>query len=405
MRIKNIIILVDSPFNKRDFDRFGIKTLTRNGFYVEVWDFTPFLHPLRNKSYIPPDAYSCSELKVFETQKSAVASIKNLNHKQTLIVSFLGFTTQTISIYRSISLCNIKYGFIIGSSLPLVNSEKRAITRTYSKITKLFQNMKQLPLTMAKVLLKILPMSMLRINPPKFVSVPSLNVCLPRSTSKETDIIHACSFDYNLYLASRIEPDEADLFGDINVDKPIVFLDEFLPFHPDYVCHNVLPPCTPEQYYPVLISFFETVEAIFSSEVVIAAHPRSNYVNHSDYFGSRKIFFGKTHQLVKHSPFIITHGSTSINFAIIHKKPICFVSLEVIRKYKQFPLNDFYRCMAQSLGKQQIFIDKPLHDVDWHSEMNIDLNAYKKYYDSYVKSPLSSEKNSWEIFSDYASTL
>ena len=42
-KIKKVIYIIETRFNKRDYDRFGIEILKKNGFEVEVWDFTPFL--------------------------------------------------------------------------------------------------------------------------------------------------------------------------------------------------------------------------------------------------------------------------------------------------------------------------------------------------------------------------
>src|SRR3972149_1514211 len=38
--IERIVFLVDNPFGRRNYERFGIELLTRNGFRVEVWDAT-----------------------------------------------------------------------------------------------------------------------------------------------------------------------------------------------------------------------------------------------------------------------------------------------------------------------------------------------------------------------------
>jgi hypothetical protein len=249
------------------------------------------------------------------------------------------------------------------------------------------------------ILIKLLPFQVLGIRPAKFAFIPGLESSLPKLVSRKTDIIHSCSFDFNLYLDSI---DSGKLDNGLNADKEqfIVFLDEFLPFHPDYLSANVASPCAPELYYPALVSFFEAIESKLGCEVVVAAHPRSSYEHRPDYFGGRKIFFGKTHQLVKQSKGVITHGSTSVSFAVIYKKPIFFTSLEVIRQYRGYPLHAFYESMAQSLGKKLIILDQPL-DVDWQSEIIVDLDAYGRYLDLYVKSPLAPERNSWQIFADY----
>lgn len=408
--MKNVIIFVESPFNKRDFNRFGIEILANNGFHVKVWDFCPFLHPLLHKNYIPPDAYLCRELRVFQAQRDAIDSIKSLKHDEVLIISFLSFNTKTVLIYRTLSSSNINYGFVIGSALPSINSSGKSRNPLIaSRAAKLFRYIRhRQPSLLITLLFRFItakaPLTILGIKPAKFVSVPSLGSSLPRLVSGKTDIIYACSFDYNFYVDSKTKPSKTNLLGNLYEGQFILFLDEFLPFHPDYLHLNVSPPCSPNEYYPALNHFFDAIELALNSEVVIAAHPRSNYDHHPDYFSGRKMFFGKTHQLVKQSSCVITHSSTAVNFAVIYKKPIYFISLEVIKRYKEYPVYDIHESMAKSLSKKPIIIDRQL-DIDWQSEMIVDLNAYRQYLDLYIKSPLAPEKNSWQIFADYASKV
>jgi len=42
--ITKIIYFTGSPFNWRDYERFGVDTFILDGFEVYVWDFTPFVH-------------------------------------------------------------------------------------------------------------------------------------------------------------------------------------------------------------------------------------------------------------------------------------------------------------------------------------------------------------------------
>ena len=52
------------------------------------------------------------------------------------------------------------------------------------------------------------------------------------------------------------------------------------------------------------------------------AHPRSNYEKHPELFKKYKIIKGKTIDLVKNSKLVLMHCSTSVNYAVIYKKPI-----------------------------------------------------------------------------------
>ena len=52
---RRIIIIVESKFCKRDYDRFGVSIFEKKGFIVEVWDISPFQRPEYNRTYFPPD--------------------------------------------------------------------------------------------------------------------------------------------------------------------------------------------------------------------------------------------------------------------------------------------------------------------------------------------------------------
>ena len=114
--------------------------------------------------------------------------------------------------------------------------------------------------------------------------------------------------DYDIYLKYREEG------ADMTLGRYAVFLDEYIPFHPDYQSMGVEPPASADEYYPKLCTFFEFIEKKFDLRVIVAAHPRSNYDLTKKYFGDRQVIKGKTTQLVKDSVFVIAHASTFCRF-------------------------------------------------------------------------------------------
>lgn len=101
--------------------------------------------------------------------------------------------------------------------------------------------------------------------------------------------------------------------------KNAVFLDVYLPFHSDLALIG-MRQLNPEFYYAELHRFFGAVERKFGLEVVIAAHPKARYLN--DEFKGRKIIAEKTAALVRDSEFVICHASTSVSYAVLHRKPV-----------------------------------------------------------------------------------
>src|SRR5659263_764356 len=100
MGIKRIIFFVESSFNQRDYDRFGIETLQKNGFEVEVWDFTPFLHPQVIDKVKVPDSINWKNCHSFLTWNDAFSAILKLPYS-CFIVCLIGYQFKSFSVYRA----------------------------------------------------------------------------------------------------------------------------------------------------------------------------------------------------------------------------------------------------------------------------------------------------------------
>lgn len=108
--------------------------------------------------------------------------------------------------------------------------------------------------------------------------------------------------------------------GERSVDgKYAVFLDIYLPFHSDLALVG-MRPLNPDSYYAELDRFFAAVESRYGLGVVIAAHPKARYLNNE--FKGRKIIAEKTAALVRDAEFVICHASTSVSYAVLHRKPV-----------------------------------------------------------------------------------
>jgi hypothetical protein len=190
-------------------------------------------------------------------------------------------------------------------------------------------------------------------------------------------------------------------------DRPVpaeasigVFLDEYLPFHPDLLYTGNPPPCPAEEYYPQLRQFFDHLEAEYGVHITVAAHPKSQYEHHPDYFGGRPVIRGDTPVMVQRAGFVILHASTSLNFAILFEKPVIFVTN---RRIDANPgicrLGAILSTMASILGKKPVLLDEPC-TLDWHRELTVDREAYARYRDWYIKKQGTEERNTWDIVAD-----
>ena len=246
-----------------------------------------------------------------------------------------------------------------------------------------------------KILLKyyflfgIAPASIILLGGAKSTASPSYPV------NKTTTRLWAHYMDYDIYLQHKTElNDSCKITG--------VFLDQYAPFHPDFLHMGIDFPISPDVYYPKICNFFKTLEKKMDTEIVIAAHPKSDYDNLPDYFCGRTIIKGATARLVKESSFVIAHSSTSIDFAVLNYKPILFITTDELQKMilgKNIMGVDIL-AVASEFGKKPINVDH-LSGFNWEKEMEINEEAYLRYRTLYIKKPGTPEKPMWEIFCSY----
>ncbi|VVB88562.1 Uncharacterised protein [uncultured archaeon] len=380
--IKRVIFLFEYPFGQRDYDRFGIDTLQENGFEVEVWDFTPFLQPQVYKKVKIPDPINWEKCHSFLTWKEALSDISKLT-PSTFIVCMIGYQFRSFAVYKALSKIKVPYCVLMANALPMINIKKDPV----------YYLDKLKRATLSKIFYAIfnrIPHNCIGIRPACIVlagGTKSTNYKYP--ISDKTEILWLHTLDYDIYLNECNKPAQNDM-------NQGIFLDQYLPFHPDYIHSGLSPPSTPEEYYPKIRKFFDLIERETGASIIIAAHPRSDYEIHPDYFGGRIIIKGKTVELIKNSRFIICHSSTAINYAVLFHKPIIFITSNI---FQQNWFGPTIELMASQLGKKPINIDN-LIESNWDRELSIDEEAYMKYKHSYIKKTGSEELPFWQIFAN-----
>lgn len=157
-------------------------------------------------------------------------------------------------------------------------------------------------------------------------------------------------------------------------ENQVVFLDQNLPNHPDFYIVGE-KKINSEKYYKQLNNFFDYIEKVFNTKVIIAAHPKSNYV--SETFGGRKIVKNQTATEIKKSKLILASYSTTIGLGIIENKPIILIEN-----------NDFSEFMKSKVKKIAEVLDVIIINMDVFDyklpELNINKEKYKKYYNEYL---------------------
>jgi len=395
--IYKVIVMVDYPFNRRDYDRFGIEIFRNQDLDVEIWDITPCLHNDFKEQLNVVEPVNFKDLRIFKEKSEIVKAIAMLD-KGCIINCIIGYSLHTFFIFKAISQQKINYCVFGMVSFPspyliqksfighLVSILKKGNALKFEEIIQHVFN---------KILLKyyfifgIAPASIVILAGEKSAGEPSYPV------NKTTTRLWAHMMDYDIYLENKTKfNDSSKITG--------VFLDEYLPLHPDFHYMGTEFPISPDNYYPKICNFFKTLEKNMNTQIVIAAHPKSDYDNTPDYFCGRTIIKGETARLVKESSFAIAHMSTSINFAVLYHKPIVFITTDDLQKMVSGKnITGLYiHAISYELGKIPINIDH-VSGFDYDKEMVINEEAYLRYRNHYIKKPGTPEKSMWEIFCSY----
>jgi hypothetical protein len=383
-RITKIVFFVESYFNQRDYERFGIETFVNSGFDVEVWDFTPFIAPDEYRKKNVPPRFDCNNWVLYSDKQEALAAIAKLS-PSCFVISLIHYELKSLGIHRLLSRAGIKY-CVDTIALPAVD---RSNVGVLARVSRKMRQIK--PKVLLKKLLYLIPYKILGVSPADFVLARGQKYATPGLAVADTsEIIWAHSYDYDNYLREG-GPAES-------VDKNTgVFLDEYLPFHPDFAYSGLQVPVTPEEYYPKLCRFFDYLEKNHGVKIIVAAHPRSRYEDHPDFFGGRLVARAKTLELVKKSGFVIMHTSTAINFAILYRKPVIIVTTNKYNEgWNEDPTPDW---LASFFGKKAHNLDYPL-EFDYAKEIRVDDEIYNLYKNAYIKKDGTEDLQSWQILAN-----
>jgi len=375
--IRRIIYFLSSPFNDRDYERFGIEIVQKNGYEVEVWDFSPFLNPERFKNSSESSRNIFKKYRVFPDRKDAIFQIRTLGN-DCLIIPIISYSYESYPIYRALTKNKLSYCLLIYSFPTLDFTTSNNLLRRIQAVTfkKIFN-----------IVFNSIPYSIVGVGPAQIllslggkIDLNKLNLPI----TKKTNILFSHYFDYDLYLKEIQKP----LFLD---KKRCVYLDSFLPFHPDADSKQII---SPDKYYQPLCAFFDFLEKEYHVKIIIAAHPRSDYETRIDYFGGRKVVKGKTAELVRNSGVVMAHESASISFAILFKKPLIFVTFDELSGTINGKTINF---MASFLDKKPINLSGNFK-IDWDKEMIINEEAYRNYRNKYIKEEKIEDLPIWQSF-------
>ena len=391
--MQKVIYISYLPLTKKRYYDFYLDFLSENGKDIEYWDLGNLYFPNLNLQL--KDTVDLSYVKRFHSLKNMDIALRQQDINNTLFIVMITYEGRVISLFRLLTIHKCKLAFFARGMYPIppnniTNKLKRILKKIeVIKIIKYFQNYFQ----------NIIAYSYKQFGLVKTYDIVfqagsqgSMTIGVGQNFDiKKSRIVNINYFDFDKYLQHKT--------GKPIVDGPYcVFLDEYLPFHPDdLMLNNKSIPAEP--YYMELNKFFDMIERKMHLKVVIAAHPKASGYEKENPFCGREIFFDKSCELVRDTRFAMSHHSTSISFPILFNKPLLFLT----SKNQKEITPGFYnhtKFLSLTLNSPLIYFDSCKYkDII----LTVDENIYNNYKYCYLTSEESEHNLSKNIYYEYIS--
>lgn len=354
---KRIVFMIPHP-PAVDFARkFFVPELKAAGFEVCLWNVGPLMDlDLSVEANVEGMHYtritSLSGLR---------ANISQADAPTTVFVPQITRSGRSFSVYFVLSLAKVKTAFFGRGYLPFISQPRKQGRFFLNKLRRARNFGLLLRFVWESVLSRLLPV--VKVYDVAFTAGRIAERLHANDAATLAPIHH---FDID-QMRSDTAPAEVS-------NRYAVFLDDYLPFHPDFNIGNI-GHIEAAPYYKTLNDYFSCAEQTLGLHIVIAAHPKAQYA--SNPFGGRDIVFGKTQRLVRDAALVFAHGSTAISFAVMYEKPLCLLVSEAIRTV-HFPEYNQMLKTVELLGC-------PLQDIehDRAPESLVVAVAHDKYREFY----------------------
>lgn len=390
MKYNTICYLYITPVLKTNNVRHGYDYLIKRGYEVKIFDLSPCLNIIAyknvTKDLLNEKSYNLTR---FFSKKDIKFAIEQETNK-TLFIPYFDFYQDVFFIFRTLSKNNFSFGYIhrVNSEVKVSNLKKERIVNYIKKIS-IHQIINSIFIRM--------PRKSLKLNMADFMVFGGLE------NNNYYKKINLCG-DKTRYINIHALNYEDCINQDQIVESPkepfAVFLDQYMPFHPDHLAENV--KISPQIYYDELNLFFDTVKEVTKLDVVIAAHPKANNEINQKMFPKHKIVKMNTVSLIKNAELVIANFSTAISYATYYEKPVILCNSKVFHKYYWF--KDRIKYWEKELNESSINLSIQ-NKKEWSNyikRIRVDKKAYQNCVRDTMKANYDrndKEKESfWKVF-------
>lgn len=303
-----IIIIDHEPLSSTRKKNFFIDKFIQDGFDIEFWCVQQILDYSKNAVYSDKDYEHYK--RNFTSKNDFKSFLNNVDATNTIFFVELWFRVESLFIFKLLFKYKFRWMIIAYYINPVDNFleiiHKNQIFKRNSFNLKFIRKVnihtiksKLFNIRYKKIKAKFYKPNVLFYTGNNPVDIPA---------DKRVSINY---FDVeNYHLALIEEP---------IINQPyIVFTDIYLTNHPDLQILGGINYIDEKKYHHKMSKFFDYIEEKFMMPVVIAEHPKANYINE---FGERKYYKNSTANLVINSKMVISHTSLSVSYSLLSKKP------------------------------------------------------------------------------------
>lgn len=338
-KYEQIVFLFETPPVSSFYNRYGMGMFIENGYDIKVVDMSALLNP-QSMDVDTASLLAQNDHLVInhpKTRKEFVEILHNLS--EPFIWSAIPLYAESLWYIKKISVYD--YGFLNNMDYfePISRNERVKTKEYWTKWTKSrFYNgvlyrfpHNYIPIHKAKV---VMAYSQESINFAKHASL----------WGRKTSFILANTIDYSECLKTKRA--SANI-----INKPYyVFIDEYLPFHPDGIKSGF--KLDAEEYYKALRRLFFEIEKATGKEVIIAAHPKANYRGDKAWcYEGYKIYQFKTAELILYSDVVILdYACLARSMVVTYNKPAIYITTDGLEN------DDIYRLIHKEAKKKCVNI-------------------------------------------------
>ena len=380
--MSRIVLIILYPLNLRRFDleRLEIKFLQKI-FYLEIHEFHNLLNPnfvnaykleiVKNKKIFSFNSIKCWKKHILLLKK---------NHNKIIVLNLL-MKDKFNRIFISLILKQLKIPRIDINvqGLPLLNDINKNLFKKYYNRIKNITNKSSIYFAVITYKIKVINFLIKLLDlGPNFILIAGKINLINNNIYKNKKVI----------IENFSTADRSRYLRQFNCKKIVkgnysVFLGEPGPYDPGDHLYLNIKNSLDHTYYNCLNNFFSDFEKINKTKVVIASHPKAIAEKDSEYFNNRLAFYNKTNELVKNCKFVICFGSVSLSYALLHKKPVCFIYNSKL-KFKSSSLIKQIKLLHKLVGGKLI-------DINYYKKIDlffisnlIILNKYNQFIKNYI---------------------